>query len=47
MQQADKIVVLDEGAVAGVGTHDQLMASNEIYKEIYDRTAPGAYGCSP
>ena len=44
VQQADKIVVLDEGAVAGVGTHDQLMASNEIYKEIYDSQQEGGEG---
>ena len=44
VQQADKIVVLDEGAVAGVGSHDQLMASNEIYKEIYDSQQEGGEG---
>ncbi len=32
----DKIVVLDNGAVAGIGTHDELMKSCELYKEIYD-----------
>jgi len=32
---ADKIVVLDRGQVAGVGSHEELMASNQIYQEIY------------
>lgn len=44
VQYADKIVVLDEGTVAGVGAHDQLMASNEIYKEIYDSQQEGGEG---
>ena len=32
---ADKIVVLDRGQVAGVGSHEELMANNQIYQEIY------------
>lgn len=31
---ADKIVVLDDGKMAGVGTHDQLMKTSEVYREI-------------
>ena len=44
VQYADKIVVLDEGTVAGVGTHDELMASNQIYREIYDSQQEGGDG---
>ena len=35
VRQADQIVVLDDGMQAGVGTHDQLMASCPVYQEIY------------
>ena len=44
VQYADKIVVLDEGTVAGVGTHDELMETNQIYKEIYDSQQEGGDG---
>lgn len=35
VQYANKIVILDNGTIAGVGSHDQLMADNSIYQEIY------------
>ena len=34
IRDADRIVVLDEGRVVGTGTHHELMASNETYREI-------------
>ncbi len=34
IKDADKIIVLDEGKIAGVGTHTQLLKSCELYKEI-------------
>lgn len=34
IMDADQIVVLDEGEIVGRGTHDELMKSNEIYREI-------------
>jgi ATP-binding cassette subfamily B protein len=36
IMQADRIIVLDEGRVAGVGTHEELMESSEAYREIVD-----------
>lgn len=36
IQHADKIIVLDDGQVAAVGVHEQLLESCEVYREIYD-----------
>ena len=35
LMHADKIIVLDDGAVAGIGTHNELLAGCEVYQEIY------------
>ena len=34
IRNADKIIVLDEGKVVGMGTHDQLMRTCPVYQEI-------------
>ncbi len=35
IQYADKIIVMEDGEMAGIGTHEELLAGNEIYQEIY------------
>ncbi len=35
IQYADQIIVLDDGKMVGIGTHDSLLAENEVYQEIY------------
>ena len=35
VRDADKIIVLDEGRVVGIGTHSELMESCEVYREIF------------
>ena len=35
VMDADKIIVLEQGSIAGVGTHQELLESNRVYQEIY------------
>ena len=41
IQHADKIIVLDEGRMAGIGTHDELLKNCDVYKEIYNSQFKG------
>ena len=41
VQYADEILVLDDGKVAGQGTHEELLANNTIYQEIYQSQQEG------
>ena len=39
--ECDKIIVLDDGKINAVGTHDQLMQNCEIYREVYNSQQKG------
>ena len=42
VRHADKIVVLEDGRIQGIGTHEELLAGNKIYREIYESQKEGA-----
>ena len=37
IKDADRIIVLDDGKINGVGTHEELLESNDIYREVYEQ----------
>lgn len=41
VQDSDKIIVLDNGEINAVGTHDELLKSNAIYREVYESQTKG------
>ncbi|MBR2696968.1 MAG: ABC transporter ATP-binding protein [Clostridia bacterium] len=41
VMEADKIIVMDDGAITGIGTHDELLKSNTAYQEIYHSQVDG------
>ncbi len=42
VREADQIIVLDDGEIAGIGTHQELIETNQIYQEINDSQQEGA-----
>ena len=42
VQHADRIIVMNEGCVDAVGTHEQLLESNNIYREVYEAQSGGS-----
>lgn len=42
IQHADKIIVLDDGKINAIGTHDELLETNEIYSEVYKSQQEGS-----
>ena len=41
VEDADVIIVLDGGRVNGIGTHESLLETNEIYREVYEQQTNG------
>jgi ATP-binding cassette subfamily B protein len=41
VKDCDRIIVMDDGRINGIGTHDELMESNAIYKEVYESQVGG------
>ena len=41
VQDADKIIILDDGKIAAMGTHEELMATSDIYREVYESQKGG------
>ncbi len=42
VQNADRIIVLNNGVVNGFGTHEELLATNEIYRDVYESQTSGS-----
>ena len=41
VMDADRIIIMEEGRVDGFGTHEELLKTNEIYREIYETQTSG------
>jgi ATP-binding cassette subfamily B multidrug efflux pump len=41
IRDADRIIVLDDGRIDGTGTHDELLATNAIYREVFESQTKG------
>lgn len=41
VQDADRIIVMDNGNISGIGTHEELLKTNDIYREIYELQSKG------
>lgn len=41
IQDSDRIIVMENGEINGIGTHDELLASNAIYREVYESQTQG------
>lgn len=42
VQSADRIIVMDDGRISGIGTHGELLETNEIYRDVYESQTGGS-----
>lgn len=42
VSDADRIIVMDDGEISGIGTHEELLNTNEIYKDVYESQTGGS-----
>ena len=42
VEDCDRIIVMDDGKIDGIGTHDELVKNNKIYREVYDSQMKGS-----
>lgn len=41
IEDADQIIVLENGAISGIGTSEELLKTNDIYREVYESQVKG------
>ncbi|MBQ1270756.1 MAG: ABC transporter ATP-binding protein, partial [Clostridia bacterium] len=41
VEDADRIIVMDNGIISGIGTHEELLKNNDIYREIFELQQKG------
>lgn len=42
MQSADRIIVMEDGRINGLGTHEELLQTNDIYRSVYESQTQGS-----
>mgnify|MGYP002710992725 FL=1 len=42
VEDADRIIVMNDGKIDAVGTHEELLATNEIYRDVYNSQKKGS-----
>ena len=42
LMHSDRIIVMENGVIDGIGTHEELLAKNEIYRDVYESQQSGS-----